>query len=211
MSERALSTGAGIAGLLIVLVVAVWWPSRVPDFWSSRDQQGDRLARLGRYSEAARVYEDPLRQGFALYRAGEFKAAAAAFAHVATPEALFNQANALLMLGKYDDAIKAYDRALTLRPGWSDAEENRAIAVIRRDRIHRSGGDQTGGKSRPDEIVFDKGARSAEETVEVTEGKPLSDAELQALWLKRVTTRPADFLRARFAYQAAEPASESVP
>ena len=31
---------------------------------------------------------------------------------------------------------------------------------------------------------------------------PLSDEELRALWLRRVQTKPADFLRAKFAFQA---------
>ena len=30
---------------------------------------------------------------------------------------------------------------------------------------------------------------------------PMSDEAVRALWLKRVQTRPADFLRAKFAYQ----------
>ena len=35
-----------------------------------------------------------------------------------------------------------------------------------------------------------------------TEGsQPLSDSEMQALWLRRVQTKPADFLKAKFAYQ----------
>ena len=40
-----------------------------------------------------------------------------------------------------------------------------------------------------------------EETVEGA--VKLSDAELRAMWLRRVQTRPADFLRAKFAYQHA--------
>jgi hypothetical protein len=35
----------------------------------------------------------------------------------------------------------------------------------------------------------------------VVTGGELSDAQLQALWLRRVQTNPADFLRAKFAYQ----------
>jgi len=37
--------------------------------------------------------------------------------------------------------------------------------------------------------------------VEVDQGAPLSEEELRALWLREVETRPADFLRAKFAYQ----------
>ncbi|HIE98204.1 MAG: hypothetical protein ABGZ53_25045 [Fuerstiella sp.] len=34
-------------------------------------------------------------------------------------------------------------------------------------------------------------------------GQPLSDSAMQALWLRRVQTKPADFLKAKFAYQLA--------
>ena len=52
-----------------------------------------------------------------------------------------------------------------------------------------------------DDTVFgDKGGEGAEVT-EQTGGAPLSDAEIQELWLRRVQTRPADFLKAKFAYQ----------
>ena len=32
------------------------------------------------------------------------------------------------MLGKYADAVRRYERALALRPGWKEAEKNLAIA-----------------------------------------------------------------------------------
>jgi Ca-activated chloride channel family protein len=61
----------------------------------------------------------------------------------------------------------------------------------------------TGGQQKPDEIVVDdrpQQSRAPEEVEVVTDGQ-MSDEELQALWLRRVQTRPADFLRAKFAYQ----------
>ena len=57
-----------------------------------------------------------------------------------------------------------------------------------------------------DEIVFEPGASDdpgGESEVSEEEGAPLSDDQLQALWLRRVQTKPADFLRAKFAYQLA--------
>jgi Ca-activated chloride channel family protein len=38
--------------------------------------------------------------------------------------------------------------------------------------------------------------------VDVTAGGKPSDEELRGLWLRRVQTKPADFLRAKFAFQA---------
>jgi Ca-activated chloride channel family protein len=35
----------------------------------------------------------------------------------------------------------------------------------------------------------------------VAAGEHLSNEQVQALWLRRVQTKPADFLRAKFAYQ----------
>jgi Ca-activated chloride channel family protein len=37
----------------------------------------------------------------------------------------------------------------------------------------------------------------------------LSAQEIQALWLRRISTRPADFLKAKFAYQEAAQAQKA--
>jgi Ca-activated chloride channel family protein len=57
---------------------------------------------------------------------------------------------------------------------------------------------------KPDEVVFGKGKNEPGEEVQVAGGDPLSDDQLRALWLRRVQTEPADFLRAKFAYQLQE-------
>ncbi len=163
------------------------------------DQRGAVLAAWGRQSEAAAAFRDPLRRGAAYYRVGDFKAAAQAFAAADTVRGNYDQGTALIMLGKYDDAVGRLDRALALRPGWTDAIDNRRIATIRAQRLKAEGGDDTDEKA--DDIVFDKSRKGGEETTVTGLQKPLSDEAVRALWLKRVQTRPADFLRLRFAYQ----------
>jgi Ca-activated chloride channel family protein len=186
--------------------------SRRPDLWLTPDQRGDRLLRHGQFEAAATTYQDPLRQGVAWYRAGKFKEAAATFARVGSPEGAFNRGNALVLLGKYDDAIRSYDRALSLRPGWREAEDNRALARERKKRLDTTGGDMTGGRVKPDQIVFDKPAEKREgEETEVAEGAPLTDEQLRALWLRRIQTKPADFLRAKFAFQEQRRTAGSQP
>jgi Ca-activated chloride channel family protein len=188
-------------GALAACGVALAVASAVdPDFWSSPDQRGDRLFRDGRYSEAAQEYRDPYRRGVALYRGGDFKGADAAFAAASSPEAAFDRGNSLLLLGKYDDAIKSYDRALSLRPQWAEAADNRALAAARRDRLKTTGGDETGGQVKADKTVFEKGKTPGEKT-EAAGGDPLTDEQLRGLWLRRVQTKPADFLAEKFAYQ----------
>jgi Ca-activated chloride channel family protein len=61
----------------------------------------------------------------------------------------------------------------------------------------------TGGMLEADEVVFDDSGRVERSGAEtVTEGgEPMSDEEMRAVWLRRVQNNPADFLRARFAWQ----------
>jgi Ca-activated chloride channel family protein len=176
-------------------------PWRRPELWLTPDQRADRLFREGMYHEAAEAYADSFRRGIAFYRAGDFKSAEGAFARSGSPDAAYNRGNALVLSGKYDDAIWSYDRALSLRPDWKDAAENRALAVVRRDRLRFQGGDEIGGQEKPDAVLFDNKQNCAGEAVQVGAGEALSDDELRALWLRRVQTRPADFLRAKFSFQ----------
>jgi Ca-activated chloride channel family protein len=202
----------GIA-LTLLLATAATAEGRFVDWWLTPDQQGQRLFARGDYAAAAERFRDPMRRGAALFRAGDFEAAATIFGRGTTAEAAFNRGNALVMLGRYEDAITSYDRALQLRPGWTEAEENRRIAGVRLERRQPPEDDAggTGGKLEADEIVFDeRGAKgTAKQVVEDEPGS--SDQELRAIWLRRVQTRPADFLRSRFAYQLARQQEEAGP
>ena len=56
----------------------------------------------------------------------------------------------------------------------------------------------------PDDIVFDQDATKGDQEVEIAGGEPLSDQEIQALWLRRLQTEPADFLKSKFSFQNAQ-------
>lgn len=201
-------------GLVAALGLGAW---RVPNFWIHPDRHGDRLFAAGRYADAARAYTDPARVGAAYYRNADFKEAAAAFAKVATAEGRYNQGDALLMHGDYDGAINAFDRALAIRPGWTEATENRALAVARRDKLKVDDKTREAEQTeayKPDEIVTDnRGGKQDKPPEDLDAPKDLSDADLQASWLRRVQTTPGDFLRAKFAWQSAHadvaPAADS--
>ena len=61
-------------------------------------------------------------------------------------------------------------------------------------------GDQ---KLGADDVVFDKKMESGGQETATEGAQPLSDSAMQALWLRRVQTKPAEFLKAKFAYQLA--------
>lgn len=171
-------------------------------WWFTPDQQGDRLMADDRFAEAAEIYRDPMRQGVAWYRAGEFKKSAQSFARVPTAEGEFNRGNALIFQGLYEDAVRRFDRALELRPGWEPAMTNRSVAEARAKALKQEGGDMGDQKIGADKVVFDKKKPGGQKT-QVDPNKLSEDQGSQALWLRKMETDPADFLRAKFSYQAA--------
>lgn len=201
-----------VCATLVALSLVKWSPRNL---FLTPDQQGRMAMDRKDYAKAADLFEDPMQRGAALYRAGNFKEAAAAFGQDDSAEALYDRANALVMLGNYNEAMAGYRKALAMRPGWKEASDNLELAMGREKRLHppNEGDEGTGGELPPDKIVFDKQAANApEDQKEMVSGgaQRLTDAELRAMWLRQVQTRPADFLRAKFAYQAAqqEPGSQ---
>ena len=189
----------------IGIILAMSWMG----LWLTPDQQGQRLLNAQKFGEAARTFEDPMRQGVAWYRDGEFEKASQAFSRVSSPEASFNRGNCWMLLGKYDQASSSYDEALEQRPGWAEAQENRELAARRAELVKSEGGDFGDQRIGADEIVFDKSQDSGGQNTEVASEQATSDASVQAVWLRRVQTEPADFLKSKFAYQQARQ-SESV-
>jgi len=178
------------------------------DLWWTADQQGQRLMDQGEYQQAAEKFTTPDRIGAALFQAGEFESAASVFGRSGTAEAAYNRGNAHVMLGDYDAAIEAYQSALGKQPQWPEAEQNLQIARLRKQALAPPEDDYggTGGMLEADEIVFDQPGRvnnsSGEETIDAAD-QQLGEGEMRALWLRKVETRPADFLAARFNYQLA--------
>jgi Ca-activated chloride channel homolog len=196
--------------LLVLALLLLLGTVFCPHFWLTADQWGDVLSGRKEFAEAARTYADPWRIGTAQYRNGDFEAAAKTFARVPGAPGAFNEGNACLMHGQYDRAIAAYHRALQLRPDWKPAEENMALAAARKAKLDFSGKDRETEQTdayTPDKIVFDqKGGEKREAPMDLN-GERMTDESMRSAWLRRVQTTPGDFLRAKFAYQASQPAA----
>lgn len=120
-------------GGLAVVLLAVTLPLPQPahalewqDLWERGDQQGAKL--LPENPEAAaEAFDDPAWKGTALYRAGEYEAAAEAFARADGVEADYNRGNSLARQGDYQAAIEAYETVLDAEPGHDDARANKEL------------------------------------------------------------------------------------
>jgi Ca-activated chloride channel family protein len=202
-----------VVTVVLLLLILVAGTIRDPHFWVTAEQRGDRLMAQKKFSEAEKAYSDPWRVGVAQYRNGDFKAAAGTFARVPGADGAFDRGNAWLMHGKYDEAIECYDRALGFRPGWKEAQDNKALALARKAMLEASSkyrADESANAYKPDKISFDQKGEDKKGKPTEMNGKKMSDAELRALWLRRVQTTPGDFLQAKFAYQAAQQANGRV-
>lgn len=123
---------AGRRGWLFCLPLLLALPQPVfafgfDDLWLRPDQQGQRLLEAQRPAEAAQRFEDPRWQGEALYRAGDYPAAAERFAKGSSAADHYNRGNALARSGELEEAIDAYDAALERQPDLAAAQKNKAL------------------------------------------------------------------------------------
>lgn len=197
-----------IFALLLVVMAAPAMAFEWLDLWLTPDQQGQRLMDQGKYREAAGKFTSPEQIGVALFMAGDFENAATVLGRSPTAEASYNRGNAMIMQGLYDEAITSYQNALSKRPGWAEAEQNLQIARLRKEALAPPDDDHggTGGQLEADEFVFDDAGKNkkspGEEVLEASDQQQNEEA-MRAMWLRKVETRPADFLAARFNYQLA--------
>jgi len=179
---------------------------RFADLWLTPDQQGRYHYERDDYVVAAQRFEDPMWKGVAYYQAADYENAISWFVRIQAPEGYFNLGNAYAQIGAYEDAVSSYDAALELRPDWTEAQENRELvaSLIPPPEEKEPGeapppGDPT---FAPDEVRFDeKGEQGEAGEVEMS---MLSDEQIAEMWMRRLQTSPADFLRIKFALQAEE-------
>lgn len=99
------------------------------DLWWRNDQQGQRLLEAGRPAEAAQRFSDPQWRGLAHYLAGDYAAAAEAFAQGDDAAAHYNRGNALARGGELAGALDAYEQALHEDPQLEAARHNRELVA----------------------------------------------------------------------------------
>lgn len=111
-------------GILVIVFCLGLMPEAQAGFFLNNNQEGLRAFNQNDYGTAAQKFERPDWKGSALYRRGDFAAAAAEFAKGEGAEALYNQGNALAKAGKIDEAIKNYEEVLKQEPEHQDAKFN---------------------------------------------------------------------------------------
>jgi Ca-activated chloride channel family protein len=118
------------------------------DLWATREQQAQKLLDSKRPAEAAPLFADPRRRGYAELRAGQYAKAAEHLAPFKDAESQYNRGNALAHTGKLQDALAAYDAALKQSPGSRDVRHNRdLVAQALKQQQNQGQGQPNGGQS----------------------------------------------------------------
>ena len=187
-----------------VIIVLVWGLFFYKGSWGelliTKDQKGYQLFTSEKYLEAADAFDDRLYKGASFYKAGEFKKAKAVYMMNGTKDGRYNLGNSHMMLGKYEEAIEAYEIALKIDPDLTWAKENMSLAIARQEMLDvENDGEQGVGELGADEIVYDNTENKGQDVTEETSGET-SDSK-NANWLDRIQTGPKDFLKHKFSYQ----------
>jgi Ca-activated chloride channel family protein len=115
------------AGLFVTITPPPAQAGLWQDLWQTSDQQASEKFASQDYQGAAEQFSLPMWQGSSHYKAGNYQQALEAFQQEDSAESLYNQGNALAKLSQLDQAIKAYEQALSINPELSDAQKNKEL------------------------------------------------------------------------------------
>lgn len=97
------------------------------DLWQNQDQQAQQAYKNNQFEQAANLFKNPDWKAAANYKAGAYDKALENLKSSQTEQSAYNQGNVLAQSGQLEQAIKAYEKALQLKPDDADAQYNKEL------------------------------------------------------------------------------------
>jgi Ca-activated chloride channel family protein len=97
------------------------------DLWQNQDQQAQQAYKNNQFEQAANLFNNPDWKAAANYKAGAYDKALENLKSTQSEQGAYNQGNALAQSGQLEQAIKAYEKALQLKPDDADAQYNKEL------------------------------------------------------------------------------------
>jgi Ca-activated chloride channel family protein len=95
--------------------------------WKTPYQQAREALARGQPEQAARLFENPDWKAAAAYQAHQYQDTVDLLKNQDDARSRYNLGNALARLGRYQEALQAYERSLQLTPGDEDVRYNRDL------------------------------------------------------------------------------------
>lgn len=160
----------GVLFSVVLCVIPSLPQPAMAGFWQTDNQEAAALLETDP-AQAANLFTDPEWQGAAHYRAGDYEAAADAFAKSDSAEASYNRGNARAMQGQYDQAIDAYRDALKKDPNLKAAQQNLEVVEQALEEQEKQNS-QSGDGDNSDKSPKNKSENSESENNESGESEP---------------------------------------
>lgn len=98
------------------------------DLWQTKDQQAAQMMLDGDAEGAAQTFKNERWKAIAQYNSGDYESSLSEFSSGSDALSFYNHGNALTQLGQYQQAIDAYNSALSIEPDFTEAKDNLRIA-----------------------------------------------------------------------------------
>lgn len=151
-------------------------------WWKTPDQQGQTEFDQGNFDQAAALFDDRGWQAAANYRANDYEAVLESLPETAAPDGNYNKGNALARLGRFDEAIAAYDAAIGANPDHDDAKHNKALIeelLAEQQENQDSSSDSSDEDQEQDQSGQSGGDQAGEQTSDTPSDSESSDSAEQ--------------------------------
>lgn len=173
-------------GYLVILLLILPLPQPAhalewSDLWLRPDQQAARTLAEGNPEAAARQFEDAGWRSAAHYQAGDYQQSLDALNAIDSADSNYNRGNALARLGRLQEAVEAYQKSLSQRPGDKDAEYNlELVKKLLQQQQQQNQSNQDDGQAKNDKSDTSQqqgGERNREADQKAEQDQPASNGD----------------------------------
>lgn len=126
----ALAFRKGYLAVVVICILPLPQPAEAVSWeslWRNDNQRASEQLQQGNNQQAAELFTDPEWKAAAHYKAGNYEQALQQLEAIDHAEAHYNRGNALAKLGRFTEALEAYQQALEQNPQHADAQHNKQL------------------------------------------------------------------------------------